>query len=116
MDQQHIIHPSSRKLSKRDNHSHCNSIDIHHLHTNQFRLSIRDAHFAFRSRDINPVFASSLIECETFPERNLAICVIKGVGTTRWFLLPISTFPISLIQGKGIYGGEDSEVIVGEVA
>jgi hypothetical protein len=54
-----------------------------------------DRHFAFRSRDINPAFASSLIERAAFPERNLAICVIKGVGTTRWFLLPISTFLIS---------------------
>lgn len=33
----------------------------------------RDRHFAFRSRDINPAFASSLIERAAFPERNLAI-------------------------------------------
>jgi hypothetical protein len=40
-------------------------------------------HFAFRNRDISPAFASSLIDLEVFPDRNLAIWVINGVGTTR---------------------------------
>jgi hypothetical protein len=48
-------------------------------------------HFAFLNRDISPALASSLIDLEAFPDRNFAICVINGVGTTRWFLLPIST-------------------------
>jgi hypothetical protein len=55
-------------------------------------------HFAFRSLEINPTLASSAIDLETVPDLNFAICVINGVGTTRWFLLPISTYSRKSLQ------------------
>lgn len=59
---------------------------------NNIREVLRcDIHLAFRNRDISPAFASSLMDLEVFPDRSLAICVINGVGTTKWFLLPVST-------------------------
>ena len=72
-------------LLKQDNHIHCTPIDIRRLpklaiiskvpKTKIETLLLREGkvHFAFRSRDISPAFASSLIDLETFPERNLAI-------------------------------------------
>ena len=52
---------------------------------------------------------------DMFPERSFAICVMSGVGTTRWFLLPLSTYLLDWTVEDG-YRSKDSEVVVGQVA
>ena len=74
-----------------------------------------DIHLAFRNLDMSPALASSLIDRDMFPERSFAICVMSGVGTTRWFLLPISTYLLDWTVEDG-YRSKDSEVVVGQVA
>jgi hypothetical protein len=58
------------------------------------------------------------------PPRRPEICAIKGVGTTSWFLLPISTcgapcqslvWEVPVIWGFS-YCGENPPVLRGEVA
>jgi hypothetical protein len=41
------------------------------------------------------------MDLEVFPDRSLASCVINGVGTTKWFLLPVSTW-YKFTEDKGI--------------
>ena len=72
-----------------------------------------------------------MLLCTPLPPRRLESWIIRGVGTTSWFLLPISTYavacqPVSLELrcymvpiGGGwdfAYGGEDTPVLGSEVA
>ncbi len=56
------------------------------------RIGGEHVHFAFWTLAIRFTFARVEMHLWTpLPPRRPEICAIKGVGTTSWFLLPIST-------------------------
>lgn len=76
------------------------SIDNHRLFTSSKRKSVRwptfrvaegDEHFAFCTRLTRPRFARDPSTLLIPPDLSFEICVMREVGTTSWFLDPIST-------------------------
>ena len=90
------------------------------------------AHLAFFVRAIRLALARvEMLLCTPLPPRRFESWMIRGVGTTSWFLLPISTYavacqPVSLgrnshmrdrrVEVGNTYGGQYTPVLRSEVA